>query len=640
MTARPSHVLLVLGKELREALRDPRTLMAMILFPLVVYPLLSLLAAQVAVNRARQQEARASTVAVIGDSAAGAEVQARLGSDARQFRIVAASGSDDVRAGNVDAAVELTGSEPPAAARILFDGTRDASRDARDRLETALACWLPDRCAPRLRVEASDLSSGRQRGGYLLSKALPLVLMLMILVGAFYPAIDVTAGERERGTLETLLTAPMRRYDLLFGKVLAVALIAALTGVLNLASMSITVIQAIRLAEVGGIPVPWTRALASAVVVIPSAFLFAATFVTIGSFARGFKEAQNLIMPAYFVAILPALVGAIGELPLDTRTAFVPVMNATLLARDLLLGKATLLPALLTLVSTAAFGALVLTLGARFYGSEQFVSLPQRERKGRRQNDAQVSASEALALYAFAFLLFYFVFVPLQQRDQTSGLLLSQWVGLLGLVAVFARLSGRPLAAVLVLGRPSGHALLGGLLVGASAWAGVAVIGQWLVPVPKEVLEQLRKTLLPDDGRGLPLNLLLVALTPAVCEEALFRGPILRGLRSRLPTAAAALITGLLFGLFHLDAWRLLPTTLLGVLLSLVALWGGSIVPAMLAHLANNGILITLATLAPESATETLPTATAALMLTGSVAGVGLGLALLRRSAHPAGARV
>jgi len=93
-----------------------------------------------------------------------------------------------------------------------------------------------------------------------------------------------------------MLCAPIRRFDLLLGKVLAVTALAALTGLLNLASMSVTLIQVMHLADPGStLPVPWTRAAAAAGVVLPSAFLFASLFVAVGAVARGFKEAQHLL---------------------------------------------------------------------------------------------------------------------------------------------------------------------------------------------------------------------------------------------------------------------------------------------------------------------------------------------------------
>jgi sodium transport system permease protein len=147
------------------------------------------------------------------------------------------------------------------------------------------------------------------------------------------------------------------------------------------------------------------------------------------------------------------------------------------------------------------------------------------------------------------------------------------------------------------------------------------------------MLEDLRKSLIPMDGsRGFLATLLLVALSPAICEECLFRGPILRGLRSRFAPAGAAVITATLFGLFHLDVYRLIPATILGVLLSFIALESGSILPAMLAHFCNNAMLITLSRSGLDQRMETLSHRTVTLLVMASVALTTVGFTLVRRS--------
>jgi membrane protease YdiL (CAAX protease family) len=143
---------------------------------------------------------------------------------------------------------------------------------------------------------------------------------------------------------------------------------------------------------------------------------------------------------------------------------------------------------------------------------------------------------------------------------------------------------------------PSASAIAGAALIGSSAWLVVGLLAEWALPPPKELVEKLRDVITPAEGRGaFALALLLTAFTPAVCEEALFRGPILRGLRTRFSALGAAVITGLLFGLFHLSVWRLLPTAVLGFVLSLIALSADSIIPAMVAHFANNACIIAIA---------------------------------------------
>ena len=119
----------------------------------------------------------------------------------------------------------------PAAARVLL--RRDAralAHRARRGIEEALAAGAEPGCAPRYAVTVEGVAPRTAMGGYLLSKILPLIIVVMVMLGAFHPAIDITAGERERGTLETTLSAPIARAALMTGKVLAVATLAALTG--------------------------------------------------------------------------------------------------------------------------------------------------------------------------------------------------------------------------------------------------------------------------------------------------------------------------------------------------------------------------------------------------------------------------
>jgi sodium transport system permease protein len=630
---------LVAGKELRETLRDRRTLLVMILFPLVVYPVMSLLIAEVAAGKAARGEQHPSRVAVTGpaDVAAVGVTARRLGADSARFAVAPAGTSADVAAGKLDALVAIerrAGAGAKAGdggdVRVLYDQTREESDTARERLEEALPAALPEQCRPAFAVRAENVAAKAAMGGHMLSNVLPMMVVVMVMIGAFYPAIDITAGERERGTLETILSTPVDRFDLMAGKVLAVSAIAAVTGVFNLASISLTTLEGVRL--LGGkelFVVPWSRALATLTTVVPSAFLFASVMVTIGATARNFKEAQNLLTPVYFLCITPALVAGVGGYPLRGVALVVPAMNVTLLARDLVLGQARVGAALVVIASTLIYGALTLTVAARLYDSERMLYADDT-RLGLRAwlrrlftgGDAAAGGAEAtaapragegptaghaLVLFGLAYVLLFFVFFPIQARHLERGLVLSEWGGLLGLVVVYARATGQRLRDVLVLRRPPARALIGAALIGLSAWAVVGMLAEWIAPAPHEIVESLRRQIVPPGGgRGLAVTILLMAVTPAVCEEALFRGPILRGLAAQLSPAAAAIITGILFGLFHFDVWRLLPTGLLGVILSFIALRSGSIVPAMLAHAVNNACLVTLAHLGLDDKVSTL----------------------------------
>jgi sodium transport system permease protein len=643
-------VTLVAGKELRETLRDRRTLAVMVLFPLVVYPLVSLVTAQVLAARVARVEAHVARVGVSGPPALTAELRRRLVSP--DLAIVGAATDADLAANRVDAVAEVRPGKPPTV-RLAYDETREESAVARDRVTRLLEAPADAaRCTPAFAVMAAGIAPRAQVSGYLLSKILPLVVVVMVMLGAFHPAIDITAGERERSTLETTLSAPIDRAALMAGKVLAVATLAALTGVLNLASMSLTVLEGTRL--VGGtekLAIPWVRAASAFAVVPPTAFLFASVMVAIGALARSFKEAQTLLTPVYFLCMAPALTAGLGDFPLTGITAFVPGVGVTLLARDLVLGRASIALTLAVLASTALYGAAALALAARLYDSERLFFTDEaglglgawlrhvvRGRAGAALTSSAdgepPTAGQAIALYAVACVLLLFVFVPLQTWRLGPGLLISEWVGLGGLTWLYARGRGQPLAQVIVWRRPPAAATAGAILIGLSAWLVIGLVAEAILPAPKELVESLRRAIVPPHGdRGLAATLFLMALTPAICEEALFRGPILRGLRGRFSPAVAAILTGLLFGIFHLDAWRLLPTALLGVTLSGIALASESIVPAMVTHFVNNASLIILARLHADD-TDTLTPHTKLLLGTLGAFVLASGIYLVRRAAR------
>jgi sodium transport system permease protein len=628
------HVLLTFGKELREALRDRRTLAIMILLPLVVYPLLSLLAAQVALGREKKRDERPSTVAFSGTGPARAQLEPRIRENPSHFVLLPHGTPAEVENGRLDSLVELDAAEP-AQLTVLYDASRDESRLAQERLGEVVAKVVPQGCGPTFAIKSRSLAPQARLGGYLLSKALPLFVVLMVLLGAFYPAIDVTAGERERGTLETVLCAPIRRVDLMLGKVLAVAALATLTGLLNLASMAVTLLQVIRLSSRElALDVPWGHALASSLVILPTSLLCASAFVALGATTRTFKEAQTVLLPVYFLTVAPAMAGAIGEYRLTGIVAWIPGMNLTLLARDLLVGRTSGLGLLTTLLATAIFSAVALIAAARVYTSERLVVPIGRRDRAITRSGRITSAGDAMTLFALAFLLLYFVFLPLEKHHLATGLMASEWIGLFGLVLLYARMSGQRFTQVVALVRPRGRAVAGAVLIGCSAWAAVAMLGEWLVPVPKHVLDQLRRSMLSLEGsHGYVLTLVLMAVSPAVCEETVFRGPILRGLGSRLGPGAAITVAAALFGLFHLDIYRLIPATLLGILLGYLAYEARSIVPAMLAHFCNNAILVTLARSGLDQRMEGLSHRALTIVVVVSIALTAAGVALVRGAA-------
>jgi ABC-2 type transport system permease protein/sodium transport system permease protein len=205
----------------------------------------------------------------------------------------------------------------------------------------------------------------------LLPGLVPLILILMTITGAVYPAIDVTAGERERGTLEILAAAPVRRLDLLFGKYVAVLTVAMLTALVNLGSMAATLyISGVGAALFGAenlSPLVFVQVLA---LLLLFAAFFSAVLLVLTSHARSFKEAQAYLVPLMLVALMPGILSLVPGLQLQGPLALVPLLNIVLLARDLLEGSAGSGIAIAVVAATSLYGAAALALAARIFGAE------------------------------------------------------------------------------------------------------------------------------------------------------------------------------------------------------------------------------------------------------------------------------
>jgi len=607
---------LIFIKEMRETLRDRRTLLVILLFPLVVYPLLALLSTQVTAARESRLDERPSRVGLPIEAPShpdyntiANELRKLAKDEPKRFVLQEKATAQDVTQERIDVLVRpMPGADSRLRVALVHDSARETSRRAEARVREHLEGQLPEGCVLRFSVDGEDVSTEEARSGYLLSCVLPLMVVLMLLLGAFYPAIDTTAGERERGTLETTLVMPIEGSVLLLAKILSVSVIAILTGLANLLSMALTCVQVLAMADPEKpMPIPWVRLLFATVGMLPSAFLYSSLMVAAAAIARSFKEAQNLLTPLYSLFLVPAVVASLGDYTLTPALAFVPGVNITLYLRDLILADAAPLQTLLVLVSTAFYALLAMRLAAHLWNPERLLAQndPANRSPVARQTDeeSRLVAPDALLAFALAFIVFL-ASMPLQVRFHTAGLFAAQWLGMFGFTFLYVRLRGWRAEDAIGCRLPSGGAAMGAAFMGAGAFIVVGALTEVVARPPEEVTEALKKIVLAQGERPVWLTFLLVAVTPAVCEEVLFRGPILRGLRGSFSPWVAIVIQAAMFSLFHLDLYRLLPTFCLGVMLGWLALRSRSIVPGMIAHLLNNGIVILLSAAGADADVE------------------------------------
>ena len=249
---------------------------------------------------------------------------------------------------------------------------------------------------------------------------------------------------------------------------------------------------------------------------------------------------------------------------------------------------------------------------------------------------ATPSAAQGIGFIAAVAVLFFYLGLPLQAGFGEGGVLLSEWLLLLLPALLFARVAGFDLKETFSFRRPEGSQVVGALLLIAGAmplgWF-LAWVQGLVLPVPWEMLEGLEELVTAESPTRLLWLLALLALTPAICEEAVFRGVLLAGTRGRSSALRVALVNALVFGAFHISfesAFRFLPTAWLGFVLAWAVMATRSIWVGVLMHFVNNGSIVLMASIPAlrawfENGGEAPPW----LLLAPAVAAVAMGNRLL-----------
>jgi sodium transport system permease protein len=382
------------GRELRAALRERNIVINSLLIPLLLYPFLLWVAFTGITFVQGQTEGFRSRVLVPQWPVGHRELQRAFGRDEsiQLIETTAAVASDPeggLAEGTLDALVEFIAVEGTAAGlpgnfqvRITFNESKERSGMARDRVRRILdryrGEWL-EREADALGLDRSDwelftittenVATARELGAFVLGLMLPMFFVVAVALGCFYPAVDATAGERERGTWETLMSTGANRLSIATAKYLLVASLGCAAGLLNLAALALTMKPILSpLLERSGETLAFTVSLPAVPVIVLGGILLAG-FVAAGMllfavFARTFKEGQSMITPFFMVIVLPVLFLQTPGLEFSPGLACVPVVNVVLMIRAALAGSFPWLPIVLTGLVSMLLVVLCVRLGA------------------------------------------------------------------------------------------------------------------------------------------------------------------------------------------------------------------------------------------------------------------------------------
>jgi sodium transport system permease protein len=632
----------LLRHEVRLVLRDRRTVVLSVVVPSLAFPLMIFASRWSVRERERRLSAVTYAYAVGGPEAARlrallAAAGDRLEGDGGPAAFRETASRDplgDLASGRIEVHVEALSAGDPGArevcgtaaargprrrervglenepcvpgalvVRLHFQGSRDQSTFARDRLQERLrevrrhrqadllrARGLPFDPAVVARVKVVNLASPRQVSGALVGPLLTVVLVLFLVMGGAVVSSDMVAGEKERGTLETLLTTSAGRAEIVLAKLLGILFVAVATTAIYAGNMLLHVRLRI-LDPPQGLVDSLTPGVVAVVFVLflPIALLLSCVLLLVSARARTFKEAQMLLQPVLLGSLAPPLAALLPDLELRSALVAVPIANLSVAVRDVLVGRYDWPFLALAWGVTAGTAAWLVRVSVRTLHTERLVAAgggePDHLLPGpilfQRRLAVWFAAMWGVLLVGGAFLSREDV------RVQVSFNLVGVFLGGSMLLLRTYRLDPQEALSLRAPPRAAWAAVLLGAPCGFVTGLGVFTLVGRLFPVPAEVLDEFQKALLPA---GMPLwqGLVFLALLPAVCEEIAFRGILLHGVGRRLGPVATCLVVGAVFGFFHFALFRLIPTTFLGVVLTAVTLLTRSLYPAMAWHGLNN----------------------------------------------------
>jgi sodium transport system permease protein len=390
-------ILTVFKKEMVDTLRDRRAIVLMIVLPLLLFPTIFRVMVTVEKRQAAKAEAKKLRVACIsegnatrfvemlkerGDAvvvpAARDHVTALIQADSLDGAFVFASGFDDavaeMKPGRVDFYYKSTGDHEIVQNRLreTVDKYEKELLDERfKRLE------LDQTIVEAVKVEPHNVASVQERVGGTVGGFLPYMFILFCFIGAMYPAIDLGAGEKERGTLETLLTAPVNRLHLLLGKFGVVVASGLLSAAVSLTGLLFAIKQSHDLPQ-GFLDVllrllGWHSIVLLLSLLVPLTIFFAGVLLSVSLTARSFKEAQSMISPLNIAVIMPAAIGLTPGIVLNYKNALIPVLNVSLATKAIIAG--TIEPGQLAVVYASLITLAVVSLwgSAWWFGRESTI---------------------------------------------------------------------------------------------------------------------------------------------------------------------------------------------------------------------------------------------------------------------------
>src|SRR5258705_6033913 len=359
---------IVYRKEFTEWVRDRRTLISTVLVPLFFFPIIMVGFTALAVVMVGKAKEETPKIMILGGEDSPQVSDGLRNVKSLEIAPYSANWKEQISDKEIRAAVEippgfqaaLENGEPKTVKIYYYEGEMKSSfgvdriekflKDYRDQVvkKRLAAKNVPPSVLTPFEIHQENVAPPEKVSGATVGGFIGYMVVLLCMTGAMYPAIELTAGEKERGTMETILSSPISRMDLVLGKFLLVLSAALATAALSVLSMGIS-FSALRrfnvssgsgrgeaaalLLQLGPKAVAFIFVMA-----LPLAVLFSAVLMTIALFAKSHKEAQSYLTPMTFLVVIPAVASLLPGVELTPKLAFIPILNTSLVCKEIMTG--------------------------------------------------------------------------------------------------------------------------------------------------------------------------------------------------------------------------------------------------------------------------------------------------------------
>jgi len=606
-------------KEMLDLLRDKRTVITSIVVPILLYPLLMVGFSSLAMRQETKLEQKYVNIHLQDN--VNSKLSVRIRNEITKIEnLNVITHTDSVMSlleeDIIQAAVTIRDSLSTAGFPILivtvsYNETEDLSSIAFKRIKGKLDGLESELVGERLEalsikrdilnaidLKEENVAPPEKMLGFMVGRILPYLLIVITLSGSAVVASDLVAGEKERGTLETILVSAAKRIELIIGKYITIMTFSLITVFLNLFSMFISIRHILGQSgiDTAGIQLPLSNFALVLLAMLPLITLVAAVLLSLSTYARNIKEAQSYQMPLVIGGMILAMISLLPGFELTPGFALIPIVNFSLLFKEIMIGGVSFMQFLIVFASTLILDIIAILISIKLFNNEAvlFRTSEDNSLKFWGKNKSNIFKPQIVTLFFILVLLaLFYLGNHWQSKELLSGLIKTQIFLILLPTILVLRISRVELKSVIGLRPIRTVNILLIMLMAIPVMISATIVGQLInliYPISESYLEGMNNLLTVQDGNFISL-LIIIALLPALCEETMFRGYILNAFRKR-GYWSAIVISGILFGILHLDMFRLIPVTLLGIYLGYLTLRAGSIYAAMIAHFLNNGLAL------------------------------------------------